>query len=67
MTRDITSPYQTPIHRSRDGIDTPVAITPATLHSPDMSFVLETPSRPLQRRTQRLSDISMLSTDLSGR
>ncbi|KAM5541612.1 hypothetical protein V8D89_004802 [Ganoderma adspersum] len=67
MTRDITSPYQTPIHRSRDGIDTPVAITPAVLQSPDVSFALETPSRPLQRRTQRLSDVSMLSTDMSGR
>ena len=67
MTRDITSPYQTPIHRSRDGIDTPIAITPAVLQSPDVSFALETPSRPLQRRTQRLSDVSMLSTDMSGR
>ncbi|TBU26428.1 Ion transport protein-domain-containing protein [Dichomitus squalens] len=66
MTRDITSPYQTPIHRSLDGNDTPMAITPGILQSPDVSYVLDTPSRPLQRR-QRTSDVSMLSIDMSSR
>ena len=66
MTRDITSPYQTPIHRSLDGNDTPMAITPGILQSPDVSYTLDTPSRPLQRR-QRTSDVSMLSIDMSSR
>ncbi|KAI0739665.1 Ion transport protein-domain-containing protein [Daedaleopsis nitida] len=67
MTRDITSPFQTPVHRSLDyDRDTPVAITPGILNSPDVSFALDTPSRPLQRR-QRTSDISMLSIDMSSR
>ncbi|KAI0740154.1 Ion transport protein-domain-containing protein [Earliella scabrosa] len=67
ITRDITSPYQTPVHRSMEyDRDTPMAVTPGVLPSPDVSFAMETPSRPLQRR-QRTSDISMLSIDMSSR
>ncbi|RPD56855.1 hypothetical protein L226DRAFT_468999 [Lentinus tigrinus ALCF2SS1-7] len=63
-TRDITSPYQTPVHPSVDR-DRPV-LMPGALQSPDVSFAVETPSRPLQRR-QRTSDVSMLSIDMSSR
>ena len=67
ITRDITSPGQTPIHRFGDS-DTPTAFSPNILQSPDVSFVPDTPSRhrPLQRR-QRTSDVSMLSIDMSSR
>ncbi|KAI0331568.1 hypothetical protein GY45DRAFT_1248483 [Cubamyces sp. BRFM 1775] len=67
ITRDITSPGQTPIHRFGDS-DTPTAFSPNILQSPDISFVPDTPSRhrPLQRR-QRTSDVSMLSIDMSSR
>ena len=41
MTRDITSPYQTPIHRSLDGNDTPMAIMPGILQSPDVLYTLD--------------------------
>ena len=64
ITRDITSPYQTPVHRGREG-DMSVSLTPG-LTSADISFAVDTPSRPLQRR-QRTSDISMLSIDASSR
>ncbi len=63
-TRDITSPYQTPMQRSMDG-DRPV-LMPGILQSPDVSFAVDTPSRPLQRR-HRTSDVSMLSIDMSSR
>lgn len=62
ITRDITSPYQTPLHRSMDS-DRSVIISPGVLQSPDMSFGTEIPTRPLQRR-QRTSDVSMLSIDM---
>ncbi|KAI8976389.1 Ion transport protein-domain-containing protein [Trametes punicea] len=62
-TRDITSPGQTPVHRF-GSMDTPSAISPGILQSPDVSFVTDTPSR-LQRR-QRMSDSSVLSIDMSS-
>ncbi|KAH9849175.1 Ion transport protein-domain-containing protein [Lenzites betulinus] len=66
ITRDITSPGQTPIHRFGDG-DTSSAMSPGILQSPDLSFGVDTPSRRMLQRRQRTSDISMLSIDMSGR
>ncbi|KAI0822128.1 Ion transport protein-domain-containing protein [Trametes gibbosa] len=66
ITRDITSPGQTPIYRFGGG-DTPSAISPSILQSPDVSFSADTPSRPMLQRRQRTSDISMLSIDMSSR
>ncbi|KAI0667461.1 Ion transport protein-domain-containing protein [Trametes maxima] len=66
ITRDITSPGQTPVHRFVDS-DTPSAITPGILQSPDMSFAVDTPSRRMLQRRQRTSDVSMLSIDMSSR
>lgn len=66
-TRDITSPYQTPVNRSMEyDRNIPMVITPGILQSPDVSFAMDTPSRPLQRR-HRTSDVSMLSIDMSSR
>ncbi|KAH9939624.1 Ion transport protein-domain-containing protein [Epithele typhae] len=63
-TRDITSPFQTPVHRATD-MGTPMSMTPG-LTSADISLTVDTPSRPLQRR-QRTSDASMLSIDAGSR
>ncbi len=72
ITRDITSPGQTPVHRF-GGAETP-AISPSILQSPELSFTPDmlsfgpdTPSRRMLQRRQRTSDVSMLSIDMSSR
>lgn len=72
ITRDITSPGQTPVHRF-GGAETPT-ISPGALQSPELSFSADmlsfepdTPSRRTLQRRQRTSDVTMLSIDMGSR
>ncbi|EIW52938.1 uncharacterized protein TRAVEDRAFT_155754 [Trametes versicolor FP-101664 SS1] len=72
ITRDITSPGQTPIHRF-GGAETPT-ISPGAFQSPELSFSADmlsfepdTPSRRTLQRRQRTSDVTMLSIDMGSR
>ncbi|KAI0776961.1 Ion transport protein-domain-containing protein [Trametes elegans] len=65
MTRDITSPAQTPVHHFRDA-DTPPAFSPGIVQSPDVSYATDSPSRNTLQRRPRTSDVSMLSIDMTS-
>ena len=61
-SRDITSPGQISYHHMDPESPTP---RPATLHSPELTFSLESPSGSNLQRSRRISDASMLSTDIA--
>ena len=58
ITRDITSPRQDAV----SDYDSP---SPRRLHSPELSFVGDAQSGAGLHRSRRISDISMLSTDIT--